>query len=216
MLISIEGLDGSGKETLVRELSKRLKEEYKLKVGSSGYPTYKEGSQVIVNYLNGNLGKIGELDPLLVANFFSMDRLWDKENLEMIINENDITVLDRYVGSNMYHQGCMVEVGQLKNFCMKIKELEYDVYELRVPDITIWIDNGRNGEPINLRTLIHNDNKKDLHEKNVGYQLKAYETIKEVAKLEGWQKISLFDESGNVRNIEDMVTDAVRVINYFM
>ena len=99
---------------------------------------------------------------------------------------------------------------------MKIKELEYYVYELRVPDITIWIDNGKNGKPINLRTLIHNDNKKDLHEKNVGYQLKAYETIKEVAKLEGWQKIALFDESGDVRRIEDMVTDAVSIINYFM
>ena len=216
MLINIEGLDGSGKETLVRELSKRLKEKCEMKVGVSGYPTYKEGSQVLVSYLNGNFGKIGELDPLLVASFFSIDRLWDKENLETIINENDITILDRYIGSNMYHQGCMVEINQLNNFCMKIKELEYDVYKLRVPDITIWIDNGRNGIPINLRTLIHNDNKKDLHEKNVEYQLKAYETIKEVAKLEGWQKIALFDESGDVRRLEDMVTDAVSIINYFM
>ena len=116
MLISVEGLDGSGKETLVRELSKRLKEEYEMKVGTSGYPTYKEGSQVIVSYLNGHLGKIGELGPLLVASFFSIDRLWDKENLETIINENDITILDRYIGSNMYHQGCMVEINQLNNF----------------------------------------------------------------------------------------------------
>ena len=77
MLIAIDGLDGSGKETQSKQLYKYLKDKGK-KVRMLSFPTYDgKGSAFVDMYLKGELGKNPEDTNAYAASvFFTMDRYY--------------------------------------------------------------------------------------------------------------------------------------------
>ena len=77
MLIAIDGLDGSGKETQSKQLVKYLEEKGK-KVRLLSFPTYDgKGSAFVDMYLKGELGNNPEATNAYAASvFFTMDRYY--------------------------------------------------------------------------------------------------------------------------------------------
>ena len=103
MLINIEGVDGTGKNTQTKKLYEYLVNKgYKCKLVS--FPNYESGSSMPVKmYLNGDLGdNVDALDPYQTSVLFAVDRLLTMK--QIAVSKYDYILFDRYVGSNMVHQ----------------------------------------------------------------------------------------------------------------
>ena len=105
-LIVIEGTDGSGKQTQAKMLKERLEREGR-KVVSLSFPNYASASSAPVKmYLGGELCDTPEeFDAYQSSALFMVDRLCTMTQLVKSIEPETIIVLDRYVESNVIHQG---------------------------------------------------------------------------------------------------------------
>jgi len=141
-LINIEGNDGAGKGTQLKQIT-----DYITSIGKSykhiHFPMYgaNEFSDVISAFLRGEYGSADEVDPLFVANIYAMDRYKYKIELLKHLDEYDYVVLDRYVFSNMAFQGAKYEDDEKKQGIVKwIDDFEFKFLQLPYPDLIIYFD----------------------------------------------------------------------------
>ena len=124
-LIVIEGTDSSGKETQAKKLIERLTMEG-IPCETMVFPRYQTPTGRIVGqcYLGKkNLGKgdtawfgdADSLNPEIASLYYAADRMAAKEEILEIINSGTHLVLDRYVESNMAHQGGKEENSEKEN-----------------------------------------------------------------------------------------------------
>ena len=137
-LVAIEGIDGSGKGTQAALLAERARDEDR-EVATFSFPRYGEGafSALIADYLNGQLG---DVRPELPALLYAGDRLSAKQELLDALERHELVVLDRYVASNLAHQGANAEPERRAEVLDWISELEYGLYALPKPDLTVLLD----------------------------------------------------------------------------
>jgi dTMP kinase len=141
LLIAVEGLDGAGKRTqavLLQEAARR----HGMKAGMLSFPRYGETlfARCIEEYLNGRFGRIDTIPPRSVALLYAGDRFESREVLQAARAHNDVTVLDRYVASNLAYQGARLTPDQRAPFFTWLVGLEYEVYGLPRPDAIIYLD----------------------------------------------------------------------------
>ncbi len=134
----LEGTDGSGKTTQTHLLMNRLKEDGN-DVEQISFPQYGEKSAGLVeDYLNGTFGNAEEVGPYRASIFFAVDRYAAKQTIETWLSAGKIVIANRYVASNMGHQG-----GKIKNPTERQTyfdwnyHLEYTIFEIPKPDINI-------------------------------------------------------------------------------
>jgi dTMP kinase len=126
-LITIEGIDGSGKTTVSTEIYSFLSSR-KVPIYYSFEPTYTRIGSLIHRFLKGEI----KLDPYSQALLFAADRL-DHLSREVIpiLKQGKNVVLDRYVHSSYAYQGALVNdlewVVSINKFVMP-------------PDLAIYID----------------------------------------------------------------------------
>ena len=117
-------------------------------------------------------------------------------------------VLDRYVSSNMAHQGAKVEDPDERfNLFKWIDKLEYWLLELPKADLTIFLH-----VPYTItKELQKNRLFLDENEKNAAYQIQTEKTYMELASLYNWTTIdcSLND---NLRSIEDISREVLEKV----
>jgi dTMP kinase len=137
-LVAIEGIDGSGKGTQATLLAERA-QVAGLDVATFSFPRYGESafSALIADYLNGALG---EVRPELPALLYAGDRLSAREELLQALAEHDLVVLDRYVASNLAHQGANAEPERRSELVEWIAGIEYGLYALPKPDLTVLLE----------------------------------------------------------------------------
>jgi dTMP kinase len=138
-LIAIEGIDGSGKRTqldlLARELDARGIGTLRI-----SFPRYESSfGKLVAQYLNGEFGSQGEIDPHLSALLYAGDRLEAKSEIESALTTGKIVLADRYVGSNLAHQSERVPSGLRNEFLAWLKYLEYGLYGLPVEDLVVYL-----------------------------------------------------------------------------
>ncbi len=142
MLIVIEGLDGSGKSTQVRNLRKYL-EDVCGKVDYIHFPRYDAPvyGDLISTFLKGGFGEIDKVPPKLVALLYAEDRHAAAADLVKKLEAGDVVLLDRYVYSNIAYQCAKVkdekEREELREW---ISDTEYCQFGLPVPDLNIFLD----------------------------------------------------------------------------
>src|SRR6202521_3433174 len=103
-LIAIEGIDGSGKRTQVDLLTLTLKARGH-DVYSTGFPQYDSWfGKMVGQFLNGDLGPLETVDPHFTTLLYAGDRFEAKPRLEAALNNGQIVLVDRYIGSNLAHQ----------------------------------------------------------------------------------------------------------------
>ena len=142
MLIVLEGLDGAGKSTQV----KQLKEYLTQRCGSLEYihfprydaPVY---GDLITRFLKGEFGSIEAVHPQLVALLFAEDRHGAAPAMRQALEEGKTVLLDRYVYSNIAYQCAKLqdvqERGKLRDW---IFNTEYGIFELPKPDLNLFLD----------------------------------------------------------------------------
>ncbi|NCS83295.1 thymidylate kinase, partial [Candidatus Saccharibacteria bacterium] len=126
IFIAIEGGDGSGKGTQT-ELLERNRISLGKNVLRISFPQYeKPSSYYSAEYLEGNYGGIDEVHPDLASLAFAVDRLAAKQDILDSLARGDDVLLDRYVASNLAHQGAKIHDKHARHaFYDRIMDLEY-------------------------------------------------------------------------------------------
>ena len=211
MLIAIEGVDKSGKETQTDLLLERLRKENRnaRKIEFPNYPS--EAAGAIRMYLNGDFGaNPDDVNPYAASVFFAVDRFASyKTDWEKFLNEGGIVVADRYTMSNMIHQGAKFsDVRERQLYVEWLIDLEFGKIGLPKPDIVIFLDLSMEIREKLLKQS-HNHKKTpatptsppssfplatpqsgaDIHERDLEYLRRSHICAGEIASLLGWKRI---------------------------
>ena len=141
-LIVIDGGANVGKATQADMLMNRLINEGFL-VGKIDFPRYSQNAigHFIRECLDGVEDKFAAIDPKIAAIVYAADRFESKKQIEEWMAEGRIIIFDRYVSSNMLHQGAKVQDGDARDeFFSWVEHLEHDIFGLPRPDMTVYLD----------------------------------------------------------------------------
>jgi dTMP kinase len=164
-----EGIDGSGKSVQTRLLSERLEHEgYKVK--QIEFPQYgKKSAGMIEEYLAGKYGNAQDVDSRAASIFYAQDRFDLSFQIREWLHQGYTLVADRYVGSNMGHQGSKFgNEGERTNFFEWLYDLEYTIFRIPKPTISIYLH-----VPADIAQVLSNNverrriKKSDIHEKDI-------------------------------------------------
>ena len=141
MFVAIEGIDGSGKATQAQLLVDRCR-GVGLQFTKLAFPQYGKTpfAEAISEYLNGAYGGVGEVHPKLVSVLFAADRYAARDAILASIGNVDVVVADRYVASNLAHQGAKLKEGERDAFIDWLCSIEYGVFGLPHADLTLFLD----------------------------------------------------------------------------
>lgn len=170
LLITIEGIDGSGKGTQAGLLYQHLLSQGQ-KVKLVSFPRYDTSffGSCCGAYLRGEYGTLNEVHPKLAAMLFAQDRAAYRDELVQNLEEGYTIICDRYVLSNCAYQSARTIEPERAAFVAWLSTLEYGVNKMPVPDITLFMDI----EPEVARKQVrlkaersYTKEKEDLHEAN--------------------------------------------------
>jgi dTMP kinase len=183
-LIVIDGTDGSGKATQTKRLIERLQSEG-LTVKTTSFPRYGQKSCGLVeHYLEGHYGSAEEVGPYRGSIFYAVDRYAASFEIQQWLQEGHIVIIDRYVGSNMGHQGGKIrDRAEREAFYKWEMELEHELFGIPVPDVNLVLyvpveislelarmRNITEGNKHNLKTDIHEADEQHLRDAAEAYQ----------------------------------------------
>jgi len=211
-LIVIEGADGAGKATQTALLTKRLKGEG-YKINALSFPDYESDSSALIKmYLRGDFGKdAGAVSPYAASLFYAADRYASYQmKWKAAFEAGEIFLADRYVTSNLAHQGIKLPKEERENFIKWLSDLEYDKLGLPKPDMVLFLDVP---PEISLK-LVKDRGRSDIHEKNSDYLKNVYDIYNFFSEKFGWKKIECAREEAikSVEEIGDMVYNEVKKI----
>ena len=206
-LITIEGTDCSGKETQTNLLIKKLREEG-YQVQNFSFPNYNSPTGRIIG--GPYLGKEGfdkcyfeegstKVDPKVASLYYAADRKYNIDKINFLLEQGYNVILDRYIYSNMAHQGGkIIDKKERNNMYNWLDKLEFDLMGLPKPDLTIFL---------HMPTVVaeelknHRKEKTDGHEKDKNHLKQA-----EIAYIELAQKYNFVtvecSENGKPKDIE--------------
>lgn len=141
LLIAIEGIDGSGKGTQAARLHKKL-QQAGITSGLVGFPRYDQTlfGKSIGDFLNGRFGQLDEVNPFLASLLYAGDRFESRDHLLKKIESNQVVIFDRYIPSNIAHQGAKLSGKEQTEFLQWIEQIEYDIYDMPRLDLAILLD----------------------------------------------------------------------------
>lgn len=193
-LIVIDGSDGSGKATQTDLLFNHLKTEG-YKVWKVDFPRHGEApSWMVDNYLTGKYGTAKELGPYIPSIFYACDRFDASREMEEKLKKEEIIISDRYVSSNIGHQGGKIRSSTARQKYLNwLLNLEYGIFKIPKPDITFILKVppeismkiskriANKEKEKRIKSYLGNV-KKDIHEKDLLHLKQALESYLWVAK----------------------------------
>jgi len=205
MLLAIEGIDGAGKGTLCRELLARAKADG-IRAAALSFPRYEQTqfSDLIGRYLRGEMGEIDQVPVRYAALLYGGDRFESRQQLLDLIAAHDLVILDRYVASNIAYNAAKVAEGERAELVAWIERLEYDLFALPRPDLTLLLATST----VLADRLVgeksarsYTDDTRDLHEANRGYLSVVAEVYGGLAAAggDGWLRVEPLDENSDLR-----------------
>ncbi|HXX19427.1 MAG TPA: hypothetical protein VEJ46_08490 [Candidatus Acidoferrum sp.] len=194
--IVLEGIDGSGKRTQLDALALAFARRG-VAFSQISFPNY-DGffGKLVARYLNGEFGSLAAVDPHFSALLYAGDRLESKPAIETALASGKVLLSDRYIGSNLAHQGARVPRERRGNFLAWLKQLEYEVYALPAEDLVVYLR-----VPVaEAHRLIgqkgardYTNRRHDLHEADVAHLEAAAKVYDELARQSNWLRVECFD-----------------------
>ncbi|HXP68320.1 MAG TPA: thymidylate kinase [Candidatus Dormibacteraeota bacterium] len=195
-LIVIEGIDGSGKRTQLDMLARSLSER-NVPLSQISFPRY-DGffGKLVARFLNGDFGPLDAVDAHFSALLYAGDRYEAKPGIESELSAGRTVLADRYIGSNLAHQGARVRRDDRGEFIDWLKKLEYEIYSLPAEDLVIYLRIpvaeahrlvGEKGAR-NYTKL-----RRDILESDIAHLKAAAEVYDELARQPHWVRIECFD-----------------------
>ncbi|HKW34929.1 MAG TPA: hypothetical protein VJN92_18100 [Candidatus Acidoferrum sp.] len=211
-LIAIEGIDGSGKRTQVELLSAALRERSH-SVFATGFPQYDSWfGKMVGQFLNGELGPLESVDPHFTALLYAGDRFEAKPKLEAALNNGEIVLVDRYIGSNLAHQTARADSAKRAAFQEWIEHLEYGIYGLPKEDLVLYL----RVPPVEAQKLValksarsYTSAQKDLQEASLRHLEDAAQMYDALSERPNWGRIECFDSKRNQMRAADDIANEV-------
>ncbi|MBQ2423360.1 MAG: dTMP kinase [Alistipes sp.] len=197
MFIVLEGLDGAGKSTQIKQLrallqSRGIESEY-VHFPRFEAPVYGE---LIARFLRGELGSVESVDPYIVALLFAGDRADMAPQIRKWEAEGKVVIVDRYVYSNIGYQCAKIADAEgqqrLKQW---ILETEYGYYNIPRPDLSIFLDVPFSFTAKSLTEQRTGDDRaylngqSDIHESSLDLQQQVRRVYLEAAKTDACLKV---------------------------
>ena len=216
ILITIEGIDGSGKHTQTKLLEHSLTAAGH-SVFLTGFPQYDSWfGTMISKYLNGDLGTLENVDPRFAALLYAGDRFEARSQLEGALNEGKLVLCDRYVASNLAHQVARAPVEKRPELLRWIEHLEYSVYRLPRENLILYL----RVPPAEAQKLVarkparsYTTAKHDLQESNLRHLEDAAEMYDMLSRSRPWATIQSFDaQRGSMRLPEEISAEMLAAV----
>lgn len=210
ILIAIEGVDGSGKETQTKLLGENLKKRgYDIEV--IRFPDYDAKSSVLVKmYLMGEFSKDPKaVDAYQASTFFAADRYasWMTGSWREHYLSGGIILADRYTTANMVHQaGKIKDLSKRDDFLDWLYDFEFRLYGIPVPDLVFFLDVPPQYQKqivTSRKNKITGGETQDIHESSPQHLQDSYEAAAYVATKYGWVTIDCARED-KLRSIQDI------------
>jgi len=220
-LIVIEGLDGAGKSTQINLLGSFLTQKgvasHFLHFPRVDAPYFGE---LIARFLRGDLGRIDEVDPYVVAMLYALDRMDASGLIKSWLKTDEVVLLDRYVYSNIAFQCAKLNdssrVDKLRSW---ILNLEFDYFAIPKPDISIFLDvpfeftSKRLSEQRDGADREYLNGRDDIHEKDLNFQQRVREVYLLQQSLDPqFVVIPCYDEHGSMLEPDKIFNRIVEAI----
>ena len=140
MLIAIEGVDGAGKRTVTQGLRAAFEAGHQ-SVATLSFPRYGHSvsADLAAEALHGGHGDLAT-SVYAMAVLFAMDRAGAREEIELLNEEYDVLILDRYVASNAAYSAARLRQRADGDVVGWVRELEYGRLHLPAPDWQVLLD----------------------------------------------------------------------------
>ncbi|HBI84718.1 MAG TPA: thymidylate kinase [Ruminococcus sp.] len=203
-LIVLEGTDGSGKATQAALLTEKLKQAGK-KVRKVSFPNYDSPSSALVKmYLDGAFGqKPDDVNAYAASCFYAVDRFASfRADWGQFYAEGGIIVADRYTTSNAVHQCVKLPQAEWERYLGWLFTFEYEQLGIPAPDLVCYLRvDPALSQDLMRKRYAGDESRKDIHEKDSGYLIRAREAADHCAERLGWQVIEC-TEQGAMKPIE--------------
>ena len=224
MLIAIEGVDASGKETQANLLLERLQSENRnvMKVKFPNYESMAAGA--VKMYLNGDFGSSpDDVNPYAASAFYAIDRYASyKTGWGGFYGDGGIVLADRYTMSNMIHQGVKIPEPSLRReYYNWLVDLEFGKFGLPIPDIIIFLDLSMELRIKLIEKRMRDEaaaaarGKPDIHESDRDYLNRAHICAHEASELYGWTRIDA-ERDGALRDADDIHGEIYAAIKHLL
>ncbi|MBN3534588.1 dTMP kinase [Mycoplasma procyoni] len=208
MFITFEGLDGSGKTTIVDKLRDFLAQNYShlsfvftREPGGCGLKEAEKIREVI-------LDKENEIDPMSEAVLFAASR---RLHLEKIIwpslKEGKIVICDRYIDSSIAYQGAGKQIG-----VEKVRALNEIVIENTYPNATFLFDiSAQEARKRLLAKTNHSDDRMEMNK--IDFFTRTYDAYHDLAKQEP-NRYYIIDATKSVEEVfEQVKIEIIKLLN---
>jgi dTMP kinase len=201
-LIVLEGIDGSGKHTQLEMLARAMRERGVAHT-TIDFPRY-DGffGKMVAQYLNGEFGTLAQVDAHFSALLFAGDRLENKRQLEDFLNDGKLVLADRYIASNLAHQGAREAPRKANEFLRWLERLEYEVYGLPREDLVIYL----RLLPAKAQKMVskkrarrYTRRRRDLQEANLAHLQAATKIFERLARHANWATVECMEGKNELR-----------------
>lgn len=215
-LITIEGTDGSGKQTQSELLYKKLSElGYDCKL--INFPDYESQSSALVKmYLAGDFGIASEVNGYAASMLYAADRFASFRCKWKLPYENGtIIIADRYVSSNLIHQAIRIQsIEEKENFIKWLYDIEYSKFGIPRPSLELFLDMPpKNSLELTVDRVnkITGKQEKDILESDKEHVEKAYSNAKGLCDSLGWKRVECV-EKNKIKSIEDIHSSVLKIV----
>lgn len=218
--IVIEGTDCSGKETQSKLLVEKLT-EMGYKAIRLTFPKYDSPTGKIVG--GPYLGKkeicdcwfpegAVNLDPKVACLYYAADRKYNETEIENYLKDDYFVICDRYVSSNMAHQGSKIKNDEERFHMYEwIDKLEFWLLNLPKPDKTIFLH-----VPYTYAAkLKKNRVSLDEHEMSEEHLKNSEIAYIELSEMYNWKHINCIKDD-NIRTIDDINNEILECIKEYL
>lgn len=219
LFIAIEGGDGSGKATQAELLNKRCIELGKLVLKVS-FPRYEEDSSYYATqYLNGHYGQVNDVHPDLASLTYAIDRFAEAKNISEHLEKGGVVIADRYVASNLAHQGTKFDTKQDRlAFYERTMRLEYGILGIPRPDKNIVLLVPAKTAQNNVdkkETRSYTTAKRDIHEADASHLERAKSNYEELCELypDEFIDINCVNSDSSMRSIDAIHSDIIKLVD---
>ena len=211
-LIVIEGTDCSGKETQSNLLIEKLKSDG-IRIEKFSFPNYNSPTGKIIGgpYLGKSYICEGwfpegapNVDPRVSALYYAADRLYNIDKINFLLDNGVNVILDRYVYSNMAHQGGKLDNADDRHAMYDwLDNLEFNLLSLPKPDISVFLH-----MPFELSLTLKKNREEDLdqNEKDKNHLINAENAFIELAKKYNFYTIEC-NEGDRIKTIPEINED---------
>lgn len=213
LFIAIEGGDGSGKGTQTELLYQHYSKTLDREVLKLSFPRYGEDSAYYAGrYLDGGYGEDPNAIPADLASLaYAIDRFAAGPDIRNHLEKpNSIVIADRYVASNLAHQGAKLkDTDERKAYYKRMMQTEYDILGIPKPsknivllvptDIAQANISKKSARNYTIRTH-------DIHEADANHLDRAKANYEELCRLypDEFTAINCLDSDGKMRSIDDI------------